>query len=84
MGAHNSAPLCDLGVFVEEAAEAVASADPDVWARAWVGKWPQRCCLGEGAVRAMFVEVPFVLGRHRGGVPPVDDEDGSVALSDRW
>jgi hypothetical protein len=31
--------------------------------------------LAEGTVRTMFVEVPFVVGQHRGRMPLVDDQD---------
>ena len=54
------AALRDLPVFVEEAAEAVTSADLDVLPGVLVGKWPQWCGLAERAVRTMVVEVPFV------------------------
>ena len=75
LGAHNCVALRDVRVFVEQAAEAVTSVDMDVSARARLGKWLQRCGLAEGTVRAMVVEVAFVLGQHRGRVPLIDDQD---------
>ena len=49
--------------------------DPDVSARARVGKRPQRLGLAEGAVRTVLVEVLLVFGRHTDGVTLVKDED---------
>ena len=67
--------LCDLGVFVEEAAEPVTAGDLDVSAGMWVRERPQRCGLAEGAVRTVLVEVPLVFGQDRERVTLVEDED---------
>ena len=67
--------LCDLRVFVEEAAELVMAGDPDVSAGAWVGKQAQRRDLAEGTVGTVLVEVPPIFGQDRGRVALVDDED---------
>jgi hypothetical protein len=75
VGAQNSAVLRDVGVFVEQPCEAVASADLEVVLGVWVGKRPQRRGLAEGAVRTVVVEVSLVFGEHRVRVPLVDDED---------
>ncbi len=54
VGAQNSVALCDLRVFVEDATEAVTAGNPDVSARARVGKRLQGRCLAKGVVKVWW------------------------------
>src|SRR5690348_13670782 len=74
VGARNSVTSCDLGVFVEEAAEPVASDDLDVRVDG-VGGRPERTGLVQRPVRPVPVEMGLVLGEDLAQVRGVDDED---------
>src|SRR3954468_1846775 len=54
-------PLCDLGVFVEEAAESVSPDDLDVGVDG-VRERPERACMVQRSVWAVAVEMGLVLG----------------------
>jgi len=66
---------CDLLIFVEKASEPVESADASrvIWPLFW--ERARGSGLGQGAVRAVMVEVVFVFGQHCSCVALVDDED---------
>jgi hypothetical protein len=53
--------LCDLGLFVQEAAEPVSLEDLDVGIN-WIGKRPERTGVVQCPVRAVPVEVGGILG----------------------
>src|SRR5690348_1801898 len=74
VGAEYCVTSCDLGVFVEEAAEPVSSYDLDVGVGG-IEQCSQRAGLVQGPVRTMSVEMGFVLGEDLAQVPGVDDED---------
>jgi hypothetical protein len=54
-------------VFVEEAAEAIASVDVQVRDRGWIGdrlgEWAHRPGIGDAPMRPMKVVVPFELAQ---------------------
>jgi hypothetical protein len=54
-------PLCDLGVFVEEAAESVSSGDLDVGVDG-VWKCAKRTGVVQGPVWAVAIEMGLILG----------------------
>ena len=60
VGARNSVTSCDLGVFVEEAAEPVASDDLDVRVDG-VGERPERTGLVQCPMRPVPVEMGLIL-----------------------
>src|SRR6266516_3970103 len=60
VGARNSVASCDLGVFVKEAAELVASDDSDVVTDG-VGERPERTGLVQCPMRPVPVEMGLVL-----------------------
>ena len=66
---------CDLLIFVQQSAEAVAPADVVGLGSRWVGEWSQGSGLAQSAVWPVIVVVEFVLAKCRGGVALVDDED---------
>lgn len=74
VGAEYCVTSCDPGVFVEEAAEPVASGDLDVGVDG-IGEWPQWAGLVQGPVWTMGVEMGLVLGEDRAQVTGVHDED---------
>jgi hypothetical protein len=74
VGAEYRVTSCDLGVFVEEAAEPVSSNNLDVGVDG-IGQCPQRASLVQGPVRPMHVEMGLVLGEDLAQVAFVHDED---------
>ena len=74
VGAENCVTSCDLGVFVEEAAEPVSSDDRDVGVDG-LGQCLEWAGLVQGPVWTMGVEVGLVLGEDRAQVAFVHDED---------
>ena len=73
MGARNSVTSCDLGVFVEQAAESVASDDLDVGVDG-VRERPERTGLVQCPMRPVPVEMGLILGQDLAQVRGVDDE----------
>jgi len=55
VGAEYPVALCDLGIFVDQAAEPVPSQDPDIPAHSGRTLTPSRRALAERPVRAMHV-----------------------------
>jgi hypothetical protein len=73
VGARNSVTSCDLGVFVEEAAEPVASDDLDVGVDG-VKERPERTGMVQCPMRPVPVEMGLILGQDLARVRGVDDE----------
>ena len=67
--------LCDLRVFVEQAAEAITTDDRGRRVHWHRRERPQWCRLLQGAVRPVGVEVAFILAQDGSGVGDVDDQD---------
>src|SRR3954452_2916889 len=65
---------CDVLIFVEEAADAVASLYLAQFGRRAVGEWPCGSCLSQAAVWTVIVVVALELAEHGCGVPLVDDQ----------
>jgi hypothetical protein len=65
---------CDVLIFVEEAADAVAPLDLADLGRRAVGKWPCGRRLPQAAVRPVIVVMACKLAQHRCSVPLVDDQ----------
>jgi hypothetical protein len=68
---------CDLLILVEQSAEAVVPSDGVRLARRRLGEWSEGSGLAEGPVWPVAVVVVLVLVEHGGGVPSIDDQDGS-------
>ena len=73
VGARSSVTSCDLGVFVEQAAESVASDDLDVGVDG-VRERPERTGLVQCPMRPVPVEMGLILGQDLAEVRGVDDE----------
>jgi hypothetical protein len=73
VGAENGVITCDLGVFLDEAAESITAEDSDivVWRRgiSSVGRMP-----GQAAVRTVGVVVIDVLGQDAAQMPLASDQ----------
>jgi len=69
-----SSMSCDLGIFVDQSAEPVVTVDAKVGLgrRRW--DWPKWCCVLQGAVGAVLVEMRGVLGQYVFDVAPVEDQ----------
>ncbi len=67
-------PSCDVGVFVEEAAQPVASDDRDVGIDR-LGERPERTGLVQCPMRPVPGDMGLVLGEEVAQVRGVDDED---------
>jgi hypothetical protein len=66
---NKSSTSCDLGIFVYQPTESVATSEVQVGR--W--EWSEWCCLMQGAV-AMVAEVGNVLGQYALEVAAVDDQ----------
>ena len=73
--------LCDLGVFVDQAAEPVPSQDPDIRSRNGRRLTPSGRALAERPVRAMNVIVLDVLTQDQPQVPLAGDQHLVQALA---
>jgi hypothetical protein len=73
VGARNSVTSCDLGLFVEQAAEPVASDDLDVGVDR-VRERPERTGVVQCPVRPVPVEMGLILGQDLAQVRGVDDK----------
>src|ERR1039457_1202223 len=73
VGARNSVTSCDLGVFVEQASEPVASDDLDVRVDG-VRERPERTGVVQCPVRPVPVEMGLILGQDLAQVRGVDDK----------
>jgi hypothetical protein len=75
VGARNPVTLCNLGVFVQQAAKPVSSDHRNIVVHRSIGKAPRWFGLAQATVRAVSVEVLFVLGRDHSSAPGVEDQD---------
>ena len=66
---------CDLLIFVDQAAEPVASSDTLQIGRGVLGKGSSGSGLAQRAMWAVVVVVPLVLPKHGRGVALVDDQE---------
>ena len=69
-----SSTLCELGIFVDQSPESIATSDAKLGRRCRGWKRLQRRCLVECSVRPMGVEVRYVLGQHNLKLAPVKDQ----------
>jgi hypothetical protein len=76
VGAEYSVTLCDLGIFVDQAAEPVPPQDPDIRVRSGRMITPGGRALAERPVRAMNVIVLDVLTQDQPQVPLAGDQPG--------
>jgi hypothetical protein len=67
--------LCDLRIFVEQAAESIVPDNRGVRVGGCGGQRSEGCGLTQGTVRPVCVEVPFVLMQHSASMRRIDDED---------
>jgi hypothetical protein len=65
---------CDLGVFVDQSAEPVVTSDVKVGLGRGRWQWSEWCCVPQGAVGAVVVEMRRVLGQDVFEVAPVEDQ----------
>src|SRR5438105_6981555 len=65
---------CDLGIFVDQPAKPIVASE----AKAGLGRgrwqWPKWCCMLQGAVGTVLVEMRRVLGQYVFEVTPVEDQ----------
>jgi hypothetical protein len=65
---------CDLGIFVDQPAKPIVASE----AKAGLGRrrrqWPEWCCVLQGAVGAVLVEMRCVSGQYVFEVAPVEDQ----------
>jgi hypothetical protein len=77
VGADRSSTSCDLGIFMYQPTESVATSEVQVgmdllrWE--W-SEWSEWCCLMQCAMWAVLVEVRYVLGQNVSEVAAVDDQ----------
>jgi hypothetical protein len=64
---------CDLGIFVDQSAEPVVTVDAKVGLGRGRWYWPKWCCVLQGAVGAVLVEMRCILGEYVFEVAPVED-----------
>jgi hypothetical protein len=65
---------CDLGIFVDQSTEPIVTSDANVGLGR--GRWQRSewCCVLQGAVGAVLVEMRGVLGQCVFEVVPVEDQ----------
>jgi hypothetical protein len=81
VGAEYPVTLCDLGIFVDQAAEPVPAQDPDIRVRSGRMITPSGRALEERPVRAMNVIVLHVLTQDQPQVPLAGDQHPVQALA---
>jgi hypothetical protein len=74
VGAENPVTLCDLHVFVDEAAESVSSEQPDRRLGACSGATRRRALI-QLPMRAVGVDVMEILAQDEGKVPGSGDQE---------
>jgi hypothetical protein len=81
VGAEYPVALCDLGIFVDQAAEPVPPQDPDILAHSGLRLTPSGRALAQRPVRAMNIIVLDVLTQDQPQVPLAGDQHPVQALT---
>jgi len=62
-----------LGIFVDQSAKPIVASEAKAGLGRW-RQWPEWCCVPQGAVGAVLVEMRRVLGQYVFEVAPVEDQ----------
>ena len=81
MGAGNPVTLCDLGIFVDQAAEPISPQNPDISAWGWCVRRSGGRILVECPVRPAGVVMVGVLAQDQPQVPFAGDQHPVQALA---
>jgi hypothetical protein len=65
---------CDLGIFVDQPAEPIATSEAKAGLDRRRRQWSKWCCVLQGAVGTVLVEMRRVLGQYVFEVVPVEDQ----------
>jgi hypothetical protein len=71
---HWSSTSCDLGIFVDQSAKLVVTSDVKVGLGRGRWQWSEWCCVLQGAVGAVLVEMRHVFGQDVFEVALVEDQ----------